>query len=580
MRIRGWGWVAFGLAATAHGDDPRISSWLTRYSGQYARIFQTDAELAIGTGKTTWAYGSITQALPAYCGVQEVAYSTNWIYLRTTGLGTAKMGPWYLGTNHTTLFPNLPKNQAVYYRLPRSVAVASNKTLTALGAIGYFVDGVSMFDSSDGYIWNGTAEANTGTGYWTRDAYVNEGATFDPAMAHQPGNGQYHYHANPIALRYLLGDNISYSTNSRTYSENTAVTNPPHSPILGWVSDGSPIYGPYGYANTTNPAAGTRRLVSGYVLRNGQYGTQNLSVTGRTNLPAWAVRRYGVSAAQSGPTNFTTYPLGRYMEDREYLGDLGYTQGVDFDLDEHNGRFSVTPEYPEGIYAYFVSITSNGTPAFPYNIGRAFHGVVTGGAISSAGEAVVTNFVNGRYGEVEVTAPVPAGGLVTLTWSALEGGTYRVETSSNLTAWSVAASNVTPGSVSGAVSVAAASGPLFTRVTRTALATYDTAGSTSSEGILSITPSSGNRGSAYPFTLALDTAASIPPTNAPIVSLTIGANTVTGATRPSQYVISGTFTIPAGAVTGAQTVTVIFPGPPGNPTAYQTNRLANGFTIN
>ena len=37
----------------------------------------------------------------------------------------------------------------------------------------------------------------------------NEAGRFDPAYAHQEQTGTYHYHANPIALRYLLGDNCS-----------------------------------------------------------------------------------------------------------------------------------------------------------------------------------------------------------------------------------------------------------------------------------------------------------------------------------------------------------------------------------
>ena len=29
------------------------------------------------------------------------------------------------------------------------------------------------------------------------------------------------------------------------------------------------------------------------------------------------------------------------------------------DLDEHNGRYGRTPEYPNGTYAYFVGIATN-----------------------------------------------------------------------------------------------------------------------------------------------------------------------------------------------------------------------------
>src|ERR1041385_1446470 len=383
------------LAANAVAADPRLASWFIRYSAKYARICATSADLNSGNAVTTWSRGSLSQNLPAYCGVQELYSSANWVYLRTTGLGSHVMGPWYLNSAKTMLFPNLPVNQKAFYRIPRNPTLPpTTKTLTGLGVIGYFVDGVAMFDGRDAFYWNGTAEV-MGSGLWNRDAYVNESVTFDPANAHQQNTGTYHYHANPIALRYLLGDQVSYDPATKTYFENP--TNIIHSPILGWVRDGYPIYGPYGYSEATNSSSLVRRMVSGYILRNGAHANVDLGSTGRTTLPAWAGRAYNrsttLSASEYGPAT-NSYPLGRYMEDNDYLGDLGKTQGVDFDLDEYNGRWCVTPEFPNGTYAYFVSVSSNGTPTFPYNIGRAFRGDPTGGTATIA-ETVVTNFIGG-----------------------------------------------------------------------------------------------------------------------------------------------------------------------------------------
>jgi hypothetical protein len=59
-----------------------------------------------------------------------------------------------------------------------------------------------------------------------------------------------------------------------------------------------------------------------------------LSVYGRTTIPAWAVRLTNVSSNQAGPAVSGSFPLGRYMEDNDYLGDHGHVQGVDFDLDQ------------------------------------------------------------------------------------------------------------------------------------------------------------------------------------------------------------------------------------------------------
>src|SRR5262249_4848195 len=136
------------------------------------------------------------------------------------------------------------------------------------------------------------------------------------------------------------------------------------------------------------------------------------------------------------------------------LGDLGYAKGVDFDLDEYNGRFCVTPEFPNGTYAYFVSINSSGSPAFPYNIGRAFYGNPTGSSVASISETVVTNFVGGSSSPLKVQAPAiqSSSGDVTLTWSSVEGGTYVVSATSDFKSWTT---NMTPSvTATGIVAVA------------------------------------------------------------------------------------------------------------------------------
>ena len=46
-------------------------------------------------------------------------------------------------------------------------------------------------------------------------------------------------------------------------------------------------------------------------------------------------------------------------------------------LDEYNGRFCKTPEFPNGVYAYFTTIdaSSDGNPVFPYVIGDRYQAV-------------------------------------------------------------------------------------------------------------------------------------------------------------------------------------------------------------
>ena len=470
------------LAFHASAADPRLDSWLKPFSGRYARVYLTDADKASGNAVSTWSRGAISQSLPAYGGVYEVAASATWAYVRTTGLGSHTMGPWYGNAAHTALFMNVPKSSATLFRIPRAPTVPATKTLTGLGPIGVFVDGVIMFDSRDAFAYvNSTGqEANPGDGIWNRDAFVNEGVTFDPANAHQPGSGQYHYHANAIALRALLDDDVIFDPVTKTYAENTNNPTPAHSPILGWVRDGYPVYGPYGYSVSNNPTSGVRRMISGFVPRD----IHLASVSNRTTIPAWAGRAQNrataLAANQYGPVVSTTRPFGRYLEDNDYLGDLGFRQGANFDLDEYNGRFCVTPEFPTGTYAYFTAISSSGAPTFPYNIGRQYYGNPSGGAIMGGvyPETVMTNFVGGANSALRLESPAlsNAGADITLTWSSVEGGTYVVLASTNLQTW---VTNVVP-SVTATSHVArateagvGANNPKrFYKVSRIALAPY------------------------------------------------------------------------------------------------------------
>jgi len=459
------------LSSIVHAADPRTNSWFTTYSGQYARIYTSDTNKTNGTAATTWSTGTTTQSLPAYCGVQDVYSSANWVYVYSSGLAGVVMGPWYLNAAHTQNFPSYPTNQKITYRIPRTPSVPATKTKSGGGPIGIFVDGVVMFNSWDAYTWNGTTDAQNSAGYWNRDAYVNEGVTFDPNNAHQAG-GQHHYHANPPGLRYQLGDHVDFNSVSKIYSESTN-TPTKHSPILGWVADGNPIYGPYGYANATNASSGIRRMISGYVLRNGQYGTSNLTANGRITIPAWAARLFNVSSNQAGPTVSGSYPLGRYMEDNDYLGDHGYVQGTDFDLDEYNGRYCVTPEFPNGTYAYFVAIASNGTPVFPYNIGRGYYGSPTGSKVTSISETVVTNFSGSTNLTAVMSAPVVSSGSVILTWSALEGGTYMVQSSTNFSNWKTNSTTVSPALNTASYTNSTSGSYGYYRIARTAVTTFD-----------------------------------------------------------------------------------------------------------
>lgn len=589
----------YALCACAKAD-PQLTSWITQYSTIYGRIYESDSARLAGTSVTTWTStnGQLSQSLPAYVGVETITYSADWIYFTTSGLGPYIMGPWYNDATRTGQFINLPVNQQLNYRIPRTATLttpptAKTATTGTEADIGYFVDGVAMFDPTDGFTYANGTESNPGTGVWHRDAYVNEYVTFDPGNSHQQNTGMYHNHADPLALRYMLGDHVDYNPTTKTYSESTT-TPTQHSPILGWLRDGLPIYGPYGYSSPMDPTSGIRRMVGGFVLRDGSTpGVDDIVTAGRT-LPEWALANGSTEAA--GPAVSSSYPLGRYIEDWAYLGDLiksgttYYQQGVDFDLNEYNVRYCVTPEFPNGTYAYFLNITASGTPQFPYNTNRYFYGNATGGGYVAT-EATSTYFSGGP--NIQETAQVDSvnssSGDVVLTWTSVEGGTYKVEASPDLSNWTAltgtqaAASDAIETSLTDSGAAKTYPGRFY-RVTRTALASYDPdidtgGGTSSSQGISSVTPGSAAAGTMVTLTITLNSGYSMPPPpdSVPPTSVTLsaaGATTITATSssrNSSTGIVTASFTIPSGATQTAYTVNAIF-GP-------NTWSLTGGFTV-
>jgi hypothetical protein len=77
--------------------------------------------------------------------------------------------------------------------------------------------------------------------------------------------------------------------------------------------------------------------------------------------------------------------LGYFREDYQY--NPTSTATPDY-LDEHNGRFCVTPEYPNGIYCYFTTVDANWNSAYPYVVGPTFYGVKTAAKVTSITEPV------------------------------------------------------------------------------------------------------------------------------------------------------------------------------------------------
>jgi len=590
--------LLLSLAASAVHADPQLTSWFTSGSGKYARIYTSDADKLAGRGVTTWSNGRQSQDQPAYAGVQAISYSDQWIYLSTTDLPPYTIGPWYDDPGRSRPFVNMPANQGVHYRIPRTATLPpppkiKTQTSSREDAVGYLVDGVALFDPTDGFTYSNGTERNPGPGQWHRDAYFNERVTFDPGNSHQQNMGKYHNHADPLALRYLMDDHIDFNPAAGTYSESRAKPTK-HSPILGWVRDGYPIYGPYGFANPMDPASGIRRMVSGFVKRDGAMpGVDDLSRGART-LPVWALRNSS-RPPEDGPTVSSRAPIGRYLEDWAYLGDLtnpatgrSYQLGTDFDLNEYNVRYCVTPEFPQGTYAYFMCITADGAPTMPYNLNRYFFGTPTGGT-SSEPENATPYFKGGpdSSNDGHITNMEQAHGDITLTWQSVEGGTYKVESSTDDHHWNtvVATKSAAQKMVSTSIRIPAMPGQdLAFRVTRTSLADYDRTSilpEVSSPGIRGITPAAGVRGNTFVVTLQLNPRSHpmLPPPHAPILRVAIGGVECQDCVRVDYQTVRATVTLPQSIRPGSEDVTLVFPGPPDTPQDIVSYTLAKGFEV-
>lgn len=149
------------------------------------------------------------------------------------------------------------------------------------------------------------------------------------------------------------------------YNENLANifqdTNPnAHSPLIGWAYDGNPIYGSYGYTDSVDSTSNIKLIESGYEI--------------------------DISQVENRPSGFQS---GIFVED--------YSFKASGDLDVHNGRFTKTPEFPNGVYAYFATLTNDpltGDPisSFPYFIGNTYRSDIINVNLAGASFSITQDF--------------------------------------------------------------------------------------------------------------------------------------------------------------------------------------------
>ncbi len=227
---------------------------------------------------------------------------------------------------------------------------------------------VKVIESGGGYSQNSTeiTASHPGTGAsfkariksWTVNLfqkYINKISEDDGFLSlgtNRDFGLQYCHIYAPRKLREILfsreqGGGILYSNPDLRISNSIEIASTDHSPIIGWAYDGNPIYGPYGYSSKSGGVVS--QMKSGYRLELSQ-----------------------------GRPSINSFPEGFFVEDFVH-----YESDDETILDENNGRFCITPEYPNGTYAYFATISNSSVdssgpfskykrPVFPYLVGNTF----------------------------------------------------------------------------------------------------------------------------------------------------------------------------------------------------------------
>jgi len=202
--------------------------------------------------------------------------------------------------NHTTgQFPgrgNPNRITAQSYSFRAPLKPQTNATpRTARGAwFGVALNGVP-FEPGTAEFWNGQPE-------WVMEAksgFIDLG--LDANNAHVQPTGAYHYHGLPTGLMSKLGGDGQKML------------------LVGYAADGFPIYTSYAPSMALKVTSPLRKMRSSWQLKKGE--------------------------RDGGPGG---KPDGKYTRDYEYVAGSG-------DLDECNGRFGVTPEYPQGTYYYCIT---------------------------------------------------------------------------------------------------------------------------------------------------------------------------------------------------------------------------------
>ena len=328
----------------------------------YDSLYYTNLE-SVGSGYQYFSYPPISVSIrynPVGFGTSTQTYEE--IALTPSVRGRIEQVYVYDGgTGYGSTILNYQKNPTVTIKNGKSASLVPNISNGQIVSVNVNYGGLEYYSSPDLVVYDPTnagsgaklkASINngiitsvkvesTGIGYSSSSTIkvipAGSNASLRPSVRQLTINANFKYGSELLSqtdvdkLKYSV---IGYFDNLRSsFSESADIANPSISGIIGWAYDGNPIYGPFGYADQENTGSITR-ISSSYVL--------DTSYVDR-------------------PSGFAS---GFFVEDYKF-NNSG-------DLDEYNGRFGKTPEFPNGVYAYFATIDALGNPSFPYFVGNSY----------------------------------------------------------------------------------------------------------------------------------------------------------------------------------------------------------------